>query len=142
MKLPIFLSILLLSASPAVAENALERNPVSLIKTDQRLAQSHDSEIVFVLLYYPGTDQEGIHSLDYGRAAEGILIFESQADASIYSSKLEALNFPAPTVVPEYRHEVKQFIIDNNYMRIFVESGRGGDAPIGKTNKLPKDHNY
>ena len=142
MKLPIFLSILLLSASPAVAENALERNPVSLIKTDQRLAQSHDSEIVFVLLYYPGTDQEGIHSLDYGRAAEGILIFESQADASIYSSKLEALNFPAPTVVPEYKHEVEQFIIDNNYMRIFVKSGRGGDAPIGKTNKLPKDHNY
>ena len=141
MKLPIFLSILLLSASPAVAENALERNPVSLIKTDQRLAQSHDSEIVFVLLYYPGTDQEGIHSLDYGRAAEGILIFESQADASIYSSKLEALNFPAPTVVPKSRHEVERFIIDNNYRRFFVESGRGVDAPIGDTNSLPKDHN-
>ena len=142
MKSLLALGALLLSSLPTVAENALEWNPVSLIKIDQRLAQSYSSEIVFVLLYNPGTDQEGIHSLDYGRAAEGILVFESQADASIYSSKLEALSFPAPTVVPEYRHEVEQFIIDNNYMRIFVESGRGGDAPIGKKSKLPKDHNY
>ena len=60
----------------------------------------------------------------------------------IYSSKLEALNFPAPTVVPKSRHEVERFIIDNNYRRFFVESGRGVDAPIREMNSLPKDHNY
>ena len=141
MKIHLVLGALLLSASPAVAENALEWNPVSLIKTNPRLAQSHSSEIVFVLLYNTGTGQEGIHTIGYGKAAQ-VLLFESEEDALIYSSRLEAMNFPAPTVSAEYRHEVEQFIIENNYRLVFVESGRGVDAPIGKTNNLPKDHNY
>ena len=141
-KLSVLLGALLFSASPAVAENVLEGNPVSLIKIDQRLAQSHSSEIVFVLLYNPGTDQEGIHTID-NRTAAGeieVLLFESEADALIYSSKLEEMNFPVPTVTALHRHEAEQLTI-YNYKLLFVESGKGVDAPIGETNN-PEAYNY
>ena len=73
MKLPIILGALLLSTTPAVAENALEWNPVSLIKTDQRLAQSHSSKLVFVLLYNPNTDDEGIKKVKLRDAFETLM---------------------------------------------------------------------
>ena len=136
------LGALLLSAAPVVAENVLEWNPVSLNKRAPKLAQSHSSEIVFVLLYNPGTDQEGIHVLEHGKAAPEILLFESEEDALIYSRKLEALSFPTPAVAPYSRVEIERFIIDNNYRRLYVESGRGVDAPIGEESGLPQDHNY
>ena len=135
------LSALLLSASPTVAENALGRNLVSLIKTDQILAQSHSSELVFVLLYNPDTDEEGIHTLEIGNSTQ-VLLFEKEEDALVYSSRLKATNFPTPTVEGLYKHDVLQFINDSNYRGLIVGPGAGDDAPIGKTNTLPKDHNY
>ena len=141
MKLPIILGALLLSASPAFAQSALEWNPVSLIKTDQRLAQSHSSKLVFVLLYNPNTDDEGIHTHEVGNSTQ-VLLFEKEEDALVYSRRLEAMNFPTPTVEALYMHDVLQFINDSNYRGLIVGPGAGDDAPIGKTNILPKDHNY
>ena len=135
------LGALLLSASPAVAENALGRNPVSLLKTDQRLAQSHSSELVFVLLYNPNTDEESIHTLEVGNSTQ-VILFEKEEDALVYSSRLEAMNFSTPTVEALYMHDVLQFINDSNYRGLIVVPGAGDDAPIGETNILPKDHNY
>ena len=141
MKSLLVLSALLLSATPAVAENALEWNPVSLIKTDQRLAQSQSSKLVFVLLYNPNTDDEGIHTLNYGNSFQ-VLLFQKEEDALVYSSRLGEMNFPVPTVTELYEHDVLQFISDNNYTGLIVGPGAGDDAPIGETNNLPKDHNY
>ena len=135
------LSALLLSATPAVAENALEWNPVSLIKIDQRLAQSHSSKLVFVLLYNPNTDEESIHTLEVGNSTQ-VLLFEKEEDALVYSSRLKEMNFPVPTVTELYEHDVLQFISDNNYTGLIVGPGAGDDAPIGETSSLPKDHNY
>ena len=141
MKLPIILGALLLSATPAFAQSALEWNPVSLIKTDQRLAQSHSSKLVFVLLYNPNTDDEGIHTLGYGNSFQ-VLLFQKEEDALVYSSRLGEMNFPVPTVTELYEHDVLQFISDNNYTGLIVGPGAGDDAPIGETSNLPKDHNY
>ena len=135
------LSALLLSATPAVAENALEWNPVSLIKTDQRSAQSHSSKTVFVLLYNPNRDDEGIHTLDYDNSIQ-VLLFQKEEDALVYSSRLEAKNFPVPTVTEIDEDEILQFISDNNYTGLIIGPGAGADAPIGETNNLPKDHNH
>ena len=141
MKLPIILGALLLSASPAFAQSALEWNPVSLIKTDQRLAESHSSKLVLVLLYNANTDDEGIHTLNYGNSFQ-VLLFQKEEDALVYSSRLGEMNFPVPTVTELYEHDVLQFISDNNYTGLIVGPGAGDDAPIGETNNLPKDHNY
>ena len=141
MKLPIILGALLLSTTPAAAENALEWNPVSLIKTDQRSAQSHSSKLVFVLLYNPNTDDEGIHTLGYGNSFQ-VLLFQKEEDALVYSSRLGEMNFPVPTVTELYEQDVLQFISDNNYTGLIVGPGAGDDAPIGETSNLPKDHNY
>ena len=140
-KLSVLLGALLLSTTPAVAENALEWNPVSLIKTDQRLAQSHSSKLVFVLLYNPNADDEGIHTLENGNSFQ-VLLFQKEEDALVYSSRLGEMNFPVPTVTELYEQEVLQFISDNNYAGLIVGPGAGDDAPIGETSNLPKDHNY
>ena len=141
MKLLPLLSALLLSTTPTGAESALEWNPVSLIKTDQRLAQSHSSKPVFVLLYNPDTDDEGIHTIDNGNSHQ-ILLFQKKEDALVYSSRLKDMNFPVPTVTEIDEHEVLQFISDNNHTGLIVGPGAGDDAPIGKKSKLLKDHNY
>ena len=141
MKLPIILGALLLSTTPAFAQSALEWNPVSLIKTDQRLAQSHSSKLVFVLLYNPNADDEGIHTLENGNSIQ-VLLFQKKEDALVYSSRLGEMNFPVPTVTELYEHDVLQFISDNNYTGFIVGPGAGDDAPIGETSNLPKDHNY
>ena len=141
MKLPILLGALLLSTTPAVAENALKWNPVSLIKTDQRLAQSHSSKLVFVLLYNPYTDDEGIHTIDNGNSHQ-ILLFQKKEDALVYASRIKEMNFPVPTVTEIDEDEILQFISDNNHTGLIVGPGAGDDAPIGEKNLLPKDHNY
>ena len=141
MKLPILLGALLLSTTPAVAENALKWNPVSLIKTDQRLAQSHSSKLVFVLLYNPYTDDEGIHTIDNGNSHQ-ILLFQKKEDALVYASRIKEMNFPVPTVTEIDEDEILQFISDNNYTGLIIGPGAGDDAPIGETSNLPEDHNY
>ena len=112
-----------------------------MIKTDQRLAESHSSKLVFVLLYNANTDDEGIHTLNYGNSFQ-VLLFQKEEDALVYSSRLGEMNFPVPTVTELYEQDVLQFISDNNYTGLIVGPGAGDDAPIGETNNLPKDHNY
>lgn len=141
MKLPIILGALLLSTPPAVTENAVEWNLVSLIKKDQRLAQSHSSKLVFVLLYNPYTDDEGIHTLENGNSPQ-VLLFQKKQDALVYSSRLAEMNFPTPTVTEIDEDDILQFISENNYTGLIIGPGAGDDAPIGKKNLLPKDHNY
>jgi Protein of unknown function (DUF3110) len=70
--------------------------------------------LVFVLLYNPGADAEGIYTLKYGDL-NIVLMFESGVSANYYSTLLEAHGFPKPT--PELIHdkEIKLFCQQSGY---------------------------
>ena len=63
---------------------------------------------IFVLLYNPNTDNEGIHSIEIkGRTI--VLMFEEKDDAERYVGLLEAQDFPAPSVEAVKLDEIKDF---------------------------------
>ena len=63
---------------------------------------------IFVLLYNPNTDNEGIHSIELkGRTI--VLMFEDKEDAERYVGLLEAQDFPAPSVESVNFDEIKDF---------------------------------
>ncbi len=63
---------------------------------------------IFVLLYNPNTDNEGIHSIELkGRTI--VLMFEEKDDAERYVGLLEAQDFPAPSVEVVDLQEIKDF---------------------------------
>tara|TARA_Y100000589_G_scaffold287545_1_gene288390 strand:- start:89 stop:463 length:375 start_codon:yes stop_codon:yes gene_type:complete len=63
---------------------------------------------LFVLLYNPNTENEGIHSIELkGRTI--VLMFEEKDDADRYVGLLEAQDFPAPTVEMVCLEEIKDF---------------------------------
>ena len=52
---------------------------------------------VHVLLYNPGNENEGIHSLELN-GSTAVLMFENVDDAERYCGLLEAQDFPVPTI--------------------------------------------
>ena len=63
---------------------------------------------IFVLLYNPNTDNEGIHSIELkGRTI--VLMFEEKDDAERYVGLLEAQDFPPPSVEMVDLEEIKDF---------------------------------
>ena len=63
---------------------------------------------IFVLLYNPNTDNEGIHSIELkGRTI--VLMFEVREDAERYVGLLEAQDFPVPSVEVFNLDEIKDF---------------------------------
>ena len=63
---------------------------------------------IFVLLYNPNTDYEGIHSIELkGRTI--VLMFEEKDDAERYVGLLEAQDFPVPSVEMVDLEEIKDF---------------------------------
>ena len=63
---------------------------------------------IFVLLYNPNTDNEGIHSIEIkGRTI--VLMFEEKEDAQRYVGLLEAQDFPTPSVEMVDLEEIKDF---------------------------------
>jgi len=75
-----------------------------------------------VLLFDPGSDQEGIHSLELaGRTV--VLLFEDRDDAERYAGLLEAQDFPVPSVEALDRRELEQFCQDAGYEARFVPAG-------------------
>ena len=63
---------------------------------------------VFVLLYNPNTDNEGIHSIELkGRTI--VLMFEEKEDAERYVGLLEAQDFPTPSIETVNLEEIKEF---------------------------------
>lgn len=77
---------------------------------------------VHVLLFDPGSDQEGIHSIELnGRTV--VLLFEDPDDAERYAGLLEAQDFPVPTVEALDRQELEQFCQEAGYEARFVPAG-------------------
>ena len=63
---------------------------------------------IFVLLYNPNTDNEGIHSIELkGRTI--VLMFEEKDDAERYVGLLEAQDFPTPSIESVNLDEIKEF---------------------------------
>ncbi len=75
---------------------------------------------VFALLYDSGTEEEGIHTIEFeGRTI--VLIFENKDDATKYGKSLEARDFPLPTVEMINIDELKDLCTKNNYEYRLVE---------------------
>ena len=75
---------------------------------------------IFVLLYNPGTEKEGIHSIELkGRTI--VLMFEEKDDAERYCGLLEAQDFPLPSVERFDMDEIKVFCKNLDYECRLVE---------------------
>jgi hypothetical protein len=80
------------------------------------------AELVHVLLFDAGSDQEGIHSLELaGRTV--VLLFEQRDDAERYAGLLEAQDFPTPSVEPLEREEMERFCAQSGYEARYVPAG-------------------
>ncbi len=78
--------------------------------------------LVNVLLYEPGTESEGIHSLEL-KGSTVILMFQDRDDAERYCGLLEAQDFPTPTVEELSRVDIETFCVEAGYEARFVEKG-------------------
>ena len=77
---------------------------------------------IFVLLYNPNTDNEGIHSIELkGRTI--VLMFEDKEDAERYVGLLEAQDFPTPSVEMVDLEEIKDFCNRCDYETRVVTKG-------------------
>ena len=75
---------------------------------------------VFVLLYNPNTNNEGIHSIELkGRTI--VLMFEDKDDAVRYVGLLDAQDFPVPSVELVDLNEIKDFCNKCDYETRIVE---------------------
>ena len=75
---------------------------------------------IFVLLYNPGTESEGIHSIEIkGRTI--VLMFEVEDDAERYCGLLEAQDFPLPSVEKFDIYEIRNFCNKLEYECRLVE---------------------
>ena len=77
---------------------------------------------VHVLLFDPGSDQEGIHSIEVNGQTV-VLLFEAADDAERYAGLLEAQDFPVPCVETLERGEVEQFCQQAGYEARLVPAG-------------------
>ncbi len=75
-----------------------------------------------VLLFDPGSDQEGIHSLELGGRTV-VLLFENPDDAERYAGLLEAQDFPVPCVEALNRQDLEDFCAEAGYEARFVPTG-------------------
>ncbi len=77
---------------------------------------------VHVLLFDPGSDQEGIHSIEVNGQTV-VLLFEAADDAERYAGLLEAQDFPMPCVETLERGEVELFCQQAGYEAKLVPAG-------------------
>lgn len=81
---------------------------------------------VFVLIFNPGTENEGIHTLQYRDGSfirNKVIMFESEDDATRYALMLEAQDFPVPNVEGIDDDEIKDFCNDTDYDWELIPSG-------------------
>ncbi len=69
---------------------------------------------VFVLIFNPGTVNEGIHTVRIGDRNK-VLMFELEDDATRFALMLEAQDFPTPIPEPMDAEEIKEFCKSANY---------------------------
>ena len=77
---------------------------------------------VFVLLFNARTENEGIHTIQFGDRNK-VLMFESEDDATRFGVMLEAQDFPEPTVEAIDEAEIKEFCNSVDYDWELVPAG-------------------
>jgi hypothetical protein len=77
---------------------------------------------VFVLLFNARTENEGIHTIQFGDRNK-VLMFESEDDATRFGVMLEAQDFPEPTVEAIDEEEIKEFCNSVDYDWELVPAG-------------------
>ncbi len=77
---------------------------------------------VYVLLFNPGTENEGIHSLQIG-SRNLILMFADEDDATRYALLLEAQDFLTPSVIAVDEREIEEFCQAADYDCQLVPAG-------------------
>jgi len=77
---------------------------------------------VFVLLFNPGTENEGIHTLTVGDR-NIVLMFESEDDATRYALLLEAQDFLQPTIEAISQLDIEEFCCSAGYHCQYIPSG-------------------
>ncbi|AFY61475.1 DUF3110 domain-containing protein [Pseudocalidococcus azoricus] len=77
---------------------------------------------VYVLLFNPGTENEGIHSLQMGDR-NLILMFADEDDATRYALLLEAQDFLTPSIVGVDEREIEEFCQAADYDCQVVPAG-------------------
>lgn len=78
---------------------------------------------VYVLLFNPRTDNEGIHALQVGDRCK-VLMFADKDDATRFALLLEAQDFSASAAVEEFdSEEIEEFCRLADYDAHFVEPG-------------------
>eukprot|EP00284_Hemiselmis_tepida_P007926 CAMPEP_0174918830 /NCGR_PEP_ID=MMETSP1355-20121228/3312_1 /TAXON_ID=464990 /ORGANISM="Hemiselmis tepida, Strain CCMP443" /LENGTH=235 /DNA_ID=CAMNT_0016164027 /DNA_START=131 /DNA_END=838 /DNA_ORIENTATION=- len=82
---------------------------------------------VFVLLFNPRTDSEGIYTLQIkrrdDRLVNTIVMFEEIEDAERYAGLLEAQDFPPPSVEVIEPSEIMEFATSAGYQTTFIPKG-------------------
>ncbi|MEB3243991.1 MAG: DUF3110 domain-containing protein [Cyanobacteriota bacterium] len=95
---------------------------------------------VHVLLFDPGSDAEGIHSIELaGRTV--VLLFEDADDAERYAGLLEAQDFPMPSVERLNREDVELFCAQAGYEARFVPAGFLPESEEDRLLIAPPQHN-
>ena len=98
------------------------------------------AELVHVLLFDAGSEQEGIHSLELsGRTV--VLLFEQRDDAERYAGLLEAQDFPTPTVEPLEREDMERFCEEAGYEARYVPAGFLPQTPEERLLIAPPERN-
>ncbi len=77
---------------------------------------------VYVLLFNPRTENEGIHSVRVGDR-DKIFMFKSEDDATRYALMLEAQDFPVPVVEEMPEDEVIEFCNSQGFDYEVLEEG-------------------
>jgi hypothetical protein len=95
---------------------------------------------VYVLLFNPDTDNEGIHTIKMG-ASDLILMFEEEDDALRYAGLLEAQDFPVPSVVAVDREEIEEFCRGEGYECKLVPAGFVPQTELDRLLLVPPESN-
>ncbi|MBE9041908.1 DUF3110 domain-containing protein [Oscillatoriales cyanobacterium LEGE 11467] len=100
---------------------------------------------VFVLLFNPGTDNEGIHTI---RLASGdgserniVMMFEAEDDATRYAMLLEAQDFHIPAAEAIDSEEVEAFCRNCGYETKLIPEGFVPQSPEERVFLAPPETN-
>ena len=100
---------------------------------------------VFVLLFNPGTDNEGIHTIRLASGDGGerniVMMFELEDDATRYGMLLEAQDFHVPSVEAIDSEEVEAFCRNFGYETKLIPEGFVPQSPEERIFLAPPETN-
>ncbi|MBW4621327.1 MAG: DUF3110 domain-containing protein [Cyanosarcina radialis HA8281-LM2] len=109
---------------------------LTLAGCSQVLSQPNNkSNTVYVLLYNPKSNNEGIHAIKID-GVNRILMFDSQANANSFAAKLTGQNFLTPSVEAIDINEVLSFCRNQKYICELIPAGVEAMPP---NDNLPAD---